>query len=224
MRRPQPTDIKIDCSEDFPEEELFSVNGDNVFGITRKDWICGTDYCDHIQMVAMFEIIDREEYGIMEDDDNDKYPFIILTALMVHPRYFSQDYINSFKEDCVIEDGKYPVYCALQDAYNYGGGIPINPEGITSSHKCDVDSETIEDKRVGTCRHFKTFDDAEKYIRDIYAPHMNAIMGLIGFSLDRYTNQIGTTGWDFVYNMTEGRDLFKPAFDRMKDVQKGDDN
>lgn len=37
-----------------------------------------------------------------------------------------------------------------------------------------------------------------------------------GFSLDKYVNRIGTTGWDVLAHATRGEDLFQPAFDRYK--------
>ena len=41
-----------------------------------------------------------------------------------------------------------------------------------------------------------------------------------GFSLDKYVNRIGTTGWDVLAHATKGEDLFQPAFDRYKEEMK----
>ena len=41
-----------------------------------------------------------------------------------------------------------------------------------------------------------------------------------GFSLDKYVNRIGTTGWDVLAHATRGEDLFQPAFDRYKEEMK----
>jgi len=54
-------------------------------------------------------------------------------------------------------------------------------------------------------------------------PNMDAIMMMIGFYLDRPWNMIGTTGWDSIYSMTEGKDLFKPAMDRWKNQKEEED-
>jgi len=217
MRRPKETDIKIGYTEgDFPEGDLFQLS-DDLFGITQKNWICGTEFCDHIQLVAMFEILDYRDFA--EDEDVDEnYPIVVQSALVTHPKYFSQEYLGCI-DGGTIEDNNYDVYSALWDAYLYGGGVPVNCESVKSGHICKVESKIIEDENFGTYRAFRTFDDAKKYIEDVYAPNMSCITGLIGFVLDRSVNGIGTTGWDFIYNMTEGRDSFKPAWDRMKDAR-----
>ena len=41
-----------------------------------------------------------------------------------------------------------------------------------------------------------------------------------GFSLDKYVNRIGTTGWDVLAHATKGEDLFQPAFDRYNEAKK----
>jgi len=201
---------------------LFDVS-EYVFAITKKDWVCGTNYNPHIQLVALYEIIDREEHDLMDEEkDNPDYPYIIETSVFAHPKFFSKKFMESFAEEGVIEDndGKYPIYFALYDAYMYMGGIHVNPETVQSAHKCDIDTELVT-HNGDEFRHFKTFEDAKKYIREVYVPNTDAIMGLIGFYLDRHWNRLGTNGWDSICTMTQGKDLFEPAFNRLKDELKG---
>ena len=207
--------IKIDCSEDFVDGEVFELS-ENVLGVTKKNWSCETDR--RIQLVALFELIDRAEFDIMEDDEDETYPIVVETTLIVHPRHFSQKYIEKFADtDYVVDSGgKYPLYGVLLDAKMYGCVIPASPEGITSSRTCDVESQ-VGTTQYGAFRKFKTFDDAEKYIREMYVPHMDAIMGLCGFYLDKYVNRIGTTGWDYIYEMTDGVDAHKVSMDRLRE-------
>jgi len=216
MRR---EDMVFNLDGKLPEDELFDLS-EYVYAITKKDWICGTDYNSNIQMVAIFEIIDRAEYGLMDEKDNLDFPYIVESSVFAHPKFFSKKFMDSFAEKDVIEDngGKYPIYYALYDAYMYMGGIHVNSETVQSAHKCDIETEVVV--KDGKFRHFKTFEDAEKYIKEIYVPNMQAIMGLIGFYLDRHWNMIGTTGWDSIYTMTQGKDLFMPALDRMKEEMK----
>lgn len=42
----------------------------------------------------------------------------------------------------------------------------------------------------------------------------HAVSGLIGFELDRYMNRIGNTGWDFLNNFCEDKDLIITALTR----------
>jgi hypothetical protein len=198
----------VDKSEDFPEGEPFELT-EYVIGITRKDWICGTDFYDRIQMVAVFEIVDLDECGCLEDDNDGEYPITVQASILVHPKFFCQKYIDGFFEKENLVDGKYSPYWALSDAYSYGGGIPINMENVSSAAKCDV----LSSDDYGS-RRFKNSGDAEKYIKEVYCNNITATMGLIGFTLDRPINMIGTTGWDIVRNMTEGMDWIKPALDR----------
>jgi len=215
-------DMVFNLDGKIPNDELFDMS-EYVFAITRKEWICGTDYNPNIQLVAIFEIIDREEYGLMDEKDNPDYPIIVESSIFVHPKFFSKSFMDSFAEEDVIEDndGKYPIYYALYDAYSYMGGVHVNPETVQSAHTCDVESEVVNNN--GKFRHFKTFEDAEKYIKNVYVPNMGAIMMMIGFYLDRPWNMIGTTGWDSIYTMTQGKDLFKPAMDRWKEQKEEGD-
>jgi hypothetical protein len=213
-------DMVFNLDGKLPNDELFDVS-EYVFAITKKDWICGTDYNPNIQLVALYEIIDRSEYDLMDEKDNPDFPIIVETSIFAHPKFFSKKFMDSFAEKDVIDDndGKYPICYALYDAYMYMGGIHVNPETVQGAHTCDIESEVVVNN--GKFRHFKTFEDAEKYIKEIYVPNTDAIMGLIGFYLDRPWNQLGTNGWDSIYTMTQGKDLFKPAFDRIKEELKG---
>jgi hypothetical protein len=213
-------DMVFNLDGKLPEGEVFDLS-EYVLAITKKDWVCGTDYNPNIQMVAIFEIIDRSEYDLMDEKDNPDFPYMVESSVFAHPKFFSKKFMDSFKEEDVIEDndGKYPIYYALYDAYMYMGGIHVNSETVQSVHTCDIETEVVVSD--GKFRHFKTFEDAEKYIRGVYVPNMEAIMGMIGLYLDRHWNRIGTTGWDSIYTMTQGKDLFTPAFDRMKEELKG---
>lgn len=203
-------------------DELFEMS-EYVMGITRKNWVCGTDYNPNIQLIAIFEIIDRDEYDLMDEKDNPDFPYIVESSVFAHPKSFSKTFVNEFAENDVIEDhgGKYPIHWALLDAYMYMGGIHVNVETVEGAHKCHgVETELVTTKN-GKFRHFKSFEDADKYIKDVYVHNMEAVMGLIGFYLDRPWNMIGTTGWDSIYTMTQGTDHFKPALDRMKAELEG---
>lgn len=212
-------DMVFNYEGKIENDELFEMS-ESVLGITRKDWICGTDYNPNIQLIAIFEIIDRDEYDLMDEKDNPDFPYIVESSVFAHPKFFSKSFVNKFAENDVIEehDGKYPIHWALLDAYMYMGGIHVNPETVQSAHKCDIETEVVV--RDGKFRHFKSFEDADKYIKEVYVPNMDAIMGMIGFYLDRHWNMIGTTGWDSIYTMTQGKDHFKPALDRMKEEMK----
>lgn len=58
-------------------------------------------------------------------------------------------------------------------------------------------------------------DDVENLINSAIAIH-HCVEGLIGFELDRYQNRLGNTGWDYLENYCNGKDLTKLAMKRFK--------
>lgn len=56
-------------------------------------------------------------------------------------------------------------------------------------------------------------EDAEKTVKSAIAVR-SAVSGLIGFELDRYYNQMGNTGWDFLDSYCTDKDLLQMALSR----------
>lgn len=56
-------------------------------------------------------------------------------------------------------------------------------------------------------------EDSEKTVKSAIAVR-SAVSGLIGFELDRYYNQIGNTGWDFLDSYCTDKDLLQMALSR----------
>lgn len=126
--------------------------------------------------------IDMSEY-----DDTEEH--IILIGVV--PTFESlseknqQHYLKQFTED---EREYYKKHAdeLLQDMISYGFEITLRSETVT-------DLNEIEHK-----------------INSAIAVR-HAISSLIGFELDRYVNRIGNTGWDFLADYCEGRDLIELA-------------
>jgi len=217
--------LRVDLSKDFPDGEPFEVT-EYVIGATKANWICGTEKYPEIQLVALYQQIDFREF---EDGWDEKpFPVTVECSTIVHPKYFSQDYMVNFVDESIFDDehgGLYPLYWALGDAYSYGGGIPFSPEFVTSNHTCDVEFELVKSSHSGRMyRHFKDWEDANRYTKEVYIPNTDGIMMMSGFMLDGYVNRIGTTGWDHIMNMTEGTDWLQPAFDRARKLGECDED
>lgn len=75
---------------------------------------------------------------------------------------------------------------------------------MTSGYFITLHSETTTNK-----------DDVENLINSAIAVH-HCVEGLIGFDLDRYQNRLGNTGWDYLEDYCEGKDLIKLAMKRFK--------
>jgi len=56
-------------------------------------------------------------------------------------------------------------------------------------------------------RHFRTYEDAEQYIKDVYQHNAIAIFSLIGFYLDKPINRIGWTGWNILEHQVQNKEL-----------------
>ena len=58
-------------------------------------------------------------------------------------------------------------------------------------------------------------NEVENLINSAIAVH-HCVEGLIGFDLDKYQNRIGNTGWDYLEDFCNGKDLIKLAMKRFK--------
>jgi hypothetical protein len=83
------------------------------------------------------------------------------------------------------------------DAAGWGGGVPVDMESVSSIAKSDVDS-VVTEINGDKMRLFKSHDDAQRYVKDVYSKNASAVFGLIGFQLDRRVNGLGDTGWDII--------------------------
>ena len=58
-------------------------------------------------------------------------------------------------------------------------------------------------------------NEVENLINSAIAVH-HCVEGLIGFDLDKYQNRLGNTGWDYLEDFCNGKDLIKLAMKRFK--------
>lgn len=202
--------VELSRENDIGDGEIFHI-GEDAIAITKKHWICGTELMPEIQLVACFEMFDLSE------DEDDEFPITVQATMLVHPSCYSHEYIDKIVS--IDDDGsEYSMSWALTDAHLYGSGIPFNIESVSSDKICDVESKFGGGSH--NLRRFKTYEDAEKYIKEVYCHNVNAVMGLVGFYLDQHINLIGTTGWDYIYSMTEGTDPFDRAWKRIREAGK----
>ena len=161
-----------------------------------------------VYLGIVFEAFDLTELDERYDDD--PYPVVIESQIIVAPRSLSREYIQenlkSELEGIRPRDPEYPNKYSDEllawANYRYSGGVPVNMESIKSSASSNVDSEirTKYRRLYGEIkiRHFRTIEDALAYSRDVYSYNAKGVFGLIGFYLDKPINLVGHTGWDII--------------------------
>ena len=98
--------------------------------------------------------------------------------------------LNQFRpEDEYFEAFKSDKMCSIQEVLDYGYGLTLR-------------SETVEDL------------DQLEYKMNSAIVCSFTVRGLLGFELDRYMNRIGNTGWDFLSDYCEDKDLLQMALAR----------
>lgn len=144
------------------------------------------------------EIVDLRDLDDKWDDE--EYPIIILTSLIpLEP--INPEVLKKALECCGLEDCELNRELVAYALNTYVGGVPVNMEIIKSSMKEKKEGE-IETVVEADCqgrvhRRFKTREDAERWIREVIAPHAEALR-FVGFFLDEPINLLGNTGWDIV--------------------------
>ena len=200
---------------------------EDKFVLTNKGWHAGFDDEIDINLVAVAEIIDVSAYDpdgfpvkagdktytnikaaekeLGDDDGVEEFPIKVLFSLMAHPKHFHETYLKGILSSTGMDDIDTKDISFIADAHSYSGGIAFSLEGVTSSHTSTVDSIEVHNEKYGD-RYFKNAEDAEQYLRQVYAYNVEAMMMLSGFVLDRYTNRIGTTGWMILEHQVKGTD------------------
>ena len=171
---------------------------DNTIYIDDPSFTCELDDGKKVYLGLMCEAFDLREIDDRHDDD--PYPVVVETQVVVAPRSLDSSYLKVANEGegLDLNNDEIKVYVS----YRYSGGVPVNMESIKGSVKSTVDSEvrTINHRLYGEMktRYFRTIEDALAYARKVYAHNCKALFGLIGFYLDRTLNLAGTTGWDII--------------------------
>ena len=139
-----------------------------------------------VKLHTYIEHIDMSEYGDSEDQ---------IISIGVVPSF--KDLSKKHQEDILgqydmpedREKLKEDTIWQLEDEISYGFGLTLR-------------SVTLDNT-----------DDVEHTIESAIAVHFG-IEGLIGFELDRYYNRIGNTGWDFLEDYCNDKDLISTALAR----------
>lgn len=171
---------------------------------TNDSWNAGLDK-KKVELALVCETYNMRD--IEEGHDNDIYPVIMECSVITHPKSMSKKYKSEAKQSMCGD--------SIFDLHSYGGGIPVTDflEGTKSSAKSNVDNEVRTQKHATfgnpiKVRHFKDEDNALQYADDVYKHNATALFGLIGFTLDKAVNRMGTTGWEIIEHQATGKELY----------------
>ena len=141
-----------------------------------------------IQLHLYIQDIDMAEY----EDSTDHIISIGVVPTLASLSEYNQERILGQYD--IVEDReklKEDIAWQLEDIISYGLGIELRSVTVT-----DLDKVGYTLNSAIAVRH--------------------AISGLIGFELDRCKNMIGNTGWDFLEDFCEDKDIVQMAMDRQK--------
>ena len=138
-----------------------------------------------VQIHVYIEDTDMSEY---EDTQEHYITMGVVPSFNSLSEKHQQDILSQFSEE---EQGyiKQDTYTLLNEAICYGFAIPL--------HTVKVENP----------------DDVEHTIQSAKAVH-TGVTGLIGFELDKHVNRIGNTGWDFLDDFCNDKDIIKLALNR----------
>ncbi len=190
---------------------------DTHFVITNPDWVAGLEI-KMVKLAAIAEILDYNDIdsSLIPTWGDEEYPIVVEVAIMVHPDDMSPDYIDTILSGSGLGEQDRKDYkkdrplSLLFDAYSYSGGVSVNMETVAGGEISKA--ETLvrkEPSRFGSMiksRYFKDFDNAEDYIRNVYAHNLQVVMMMVGFYLDKPVNLVGTTGWDIIEQQALGKE------------------
>ena len=172
--------------EEIPDESLW---------MTDPSWTCILEE-DDIHLGLYVEIIDMREHGREYDDY--EYPVLTHANIMVIPEEASPEFLDDVRSGDDFEPD-------ANDMFHYAGGVPASNflEGISGGPESAVPSIMKTDRVGRKNRYFKSYEDAEQYVKEVYASNAYAMFGLIGFLLDQRVNPMGNDGWDIIRRQKE---------------------
>jgi len=157
-----------------------------------------------VKLGLMCEIIDLGD--ISNEYADEIYPYVIECSIV------PLEYGKKFVKEVCESGGITKKEMNELNAYMYAGGIPVNMSAIKGEDKTTADFEMRTQKHATfgneiKVPHFRTEDDAVRYIKDIYAKNVYALFGMVGFWLDNPVNKIGRTGWDIIEHQVNDKEL-----------------
>lgn len=185
------------------------------FGVPEYDATCQIGSLPvPIKLGVVFQVMDLNE--IMEPYGHE-YPFCIETQIVVlNP--ISKEFLASAAECCGdgITTEDMDMETKVRTIYDYAGGIAVFIDSVSGAGNKAHESDFANQKTAwftgpwnNKYVRFRDIETAEKWLKEVYAPNMRAIFGLIGFTLDRPINRMGTTGWDVIEQWTRNKDPYR---------------
>ena len=179
-------------------EEFYNDDGELV-AFSKEVYEHGFDFEDYYKFKYKLCISAIAMNNFLADDEEGHNDIHIELSIVPLPEYLNAE-VKDGIADCMGTE-EIDVY----DIYSYGG-----------CPRLDHDTLTLNDDAA--FYDITANEDAVRML-DACATVCESINNLRGFYLDRAWNLIGSTGWDLLDNLINGKDFIQSAMDRYKDIQ-----
>ena len=206
--------------------KVITVRDDDDFVIAVQDpnWLFGLsprdsedDEQDH-PFAIVGKLLDMREYVAEDELTGTLKEFPITFEAEIVPTTLHESMLESiascYGDDMDMSDVKeeHRVAFTIERFIGYGGGVPCTPDIIGARLEgTDPFEGLVEDVDytvTGRTLGFKDWDAACKWVRTHLPNVAGATGSLIGFTMDRPVNAIGTTGWDWIRPAVTGEEAF----------------
>jgi len=200
-------ELTIRDDDDFQ----FAVIEDHwAFGMGPRD---SDDEQDH-PFAIVGRLMDFREYVPDNELEDEVRKFPIVCDFDIVPTNPCQQFIDKilgdYGMDDVPTDESHRLHFIIEAVLSEGGAVPCARD-ILGSRREGVDpfEGMVEDTdyiHYGGKVYFAEWDTACQFVKTHLPNVAQATGGLIGFTMDRAVNRMGTTGWDWVRPVVTGEE------------------
>jgi hypothetical protein len=193
-------------SDNYIDPEIKVIElWDGSLWVERPGWACtfggGEDGEDmELPLGVLFRIRDAVDEGIISHNSPEAgRPWVVESVILPQPEGLTaraREVMGARPEDCREE--------VIYHMADYFGGVPVDTQSINPANS---EPERIPGLKLPAGIEmplFPTKDEAVAFCREKVGV-LDAVMGLIGFYLDRPVNRMGESGWEYLRQIVAGR-------------------
>jgi len=205
-------------------ETAYETDIDTRIYASDPEWSCGLEDEERIRLGVYASLSNVEESG---GECPEGFPIVCNFNVVVHDPAINDGVLQSFGMDLrdFHHDGdpEKQAEHIREMLQEYGSsGVPVDDVLVNGIRKPEEDNalqallEGLEGVKIEESTHwltgercevpwFSSWEDAETFAKRAFE-RASALMGLIGFTLDRPVNRIGADGWSMIRAQVSGDD------------------